>query len=99
VIGTGCFIDHPEFRTIIMRIFTKRELAVHDGKKGRPAYVACEGKVYDVTKSFLWQEGVHQVLHQAGNDFTQEVKCAPHGKELLDRFPVVGRMKAARRSE
>ena len=34
------------------------------------AYIAFEGKVYDVSRSFLWQRGRHQVRHQAGIDYT-----------------------------
>ncbi|MCK4472589.1 MAG: cytochrome B5, partial [Anaerolineae bacterium] len=40
-----------------MREFTKEELAQHDGKNGAAAFVAHEGKVYDVSRSFLWQNG------------------------------------------
>ena len=49
-----------------------------------------EGKVYDVSGSFLWKGGKHQVLHQAGQDLTEVLKDAPHGPELLKRFRVVG---------
>jgi len=73
-----------------MRQFTKDELAQYDGKEGRFAYVACNGKVYDVSKSFLWQKGRHQALHQAGADLTQGLTKAPHGADLLERFPVMG---------
>ncbi len=37
--------------------FTKESLAEFDGKDGRPAYVACEGTVYDVTESLSWAAG------------------------------------------
>jgi len=72
------------------RLFTRDELAKYDGKEGRRAYVAYEGRVYDVTGSFLWQHGEHQVLHDAGQDLTQALSEAPHGPEMLERFPVVG---------
>jgi predicted heme/steroid binding protein len=72
-----------------MRIFTIKELARYDGRRGI-AYVACEGKVYDVSQSFLWQKGKHQVIHRAGTDLTEALKGAPHGAELLEKFPVVG---------
>jgi predicted heme/steroid binding protein len=73
-----------------MRTFSKEELAKYDGRDGI-AYVACGGKVYDVSQSFLWQRGRHQVVHRAGCDLTQALKGAPHSAELLERFPVVGR--------
>ncbi|MCL4489066.1 MAG: cytochrome B5 [Chloroflexi bacterium] len=73
-----------------MRRFTKEELAQYDGRNGARALIACQGVVYDVTTSFLWQKGRHQVLHYAGADLTDELKQAPHDAELLKRFPVVG---------
>ena len=76
-----------------MRIFSKEELAQYNGKGGSKAYIACKGKVYDVSGSFLWQGGAHQVLHSAGKDLTDFIAEAPHDPELLDRFPVVGKMK------
>jgi predicted heme/steroid binding protein len=53
-----------------MQKFTKNELAQYNGKDGAPAFIAYEGKVYDVSHSFLWQDGRHQVLHTAGVDLT-----------------------------
>ncbi|HIP99328.1 TPA: cytochrome B5 [Candidatus Bipolaricaulota bacterium] len=76
-----------------MREFTLEELARFDGRDGRPAYVAYAGVVYDVTTSFLWQGGRHQVLHRAGQDLTEALAQAPHGQELLEKFPVVGTLK------
>jgi predicted heme/steroid binding protein len=72
-----------------MRTLTRKELARYDGSGGI-AYVACEGKVYDVSQSFLWQKGKHQVIHRVGADLSEVLKGAPHGSELLERFPVVG---------
>jgi len=73
-----------------MRRFNEEELTQYNGKGGAPAYIACNGKIYDVSSSFLWQNGDHQVLHQAGVDLTNDLKQAPHGEELLERFPIVG---------
>jgi len=69
------------------------ELARFDGRDGRPAYLAYAGKVYDVSDSFLWRVGRHQALHRAGQDLTEALGQAPHGPELLERFPVVGILK------
>jgi predicted heme/steroid binding protein len=49
-----------------MKEYTEQELAEYDGKNGRSVYLAYEGKVYDVSSSFLWRDGTHQVLHDAG---------------------------------
>ena len=73
-----------------MRRFTAEELASYDGRDGRPAYVACDGKVYDVSNSFLWKGGRHQAMHDAGLDLTRALGGAPHGADLLARCPQVG---------
>lgn len=73
-----------------MRRFTKKELAKYDGKGRTRTYVAYKGRVYDVSQSFLWQHGKHQVLHTAGKDLTDSLAEAPHGPELLEKFPLVG---------
>ncbi|MEM3880635.1 MAG: hypothetical protein QXD19_02690 [Candidatus Bathyarchaeia archaeon] len=43
-----------------------------------------------MSTSFLWKDGKHQVLHEAGTDLTEALKQAPHGEDVLNRFPVVG---------
>lgn len=74
-----------------MRTFTKEELQQYNGKNGSPAYIAYKGKVYDVSESFLWQKGKHQVIHFAGADLTEALDHdAPHGPDLLERVPVIG---------
>jgi len=70
--------------------FTKKELSRYNGKDGAPTFIACKGKVYDVSRSFLWQNGRHQVIHTAGIDLTSSLDHAPHGVDLLKRFPMVG---------
>jgi predicted heme/steroid binding protein len=76
-----------------MKEFTKEILARYNGKNGIPAYVAYEGKVYDVSNSFHWKDGNHQVLHNAGGDLTASMKQAPHGDDFLKKFPIVGIMQ------
>jgi len=75
-----------------MRQFTLSELADFDGSDGKAAYVAYEGAVYDVSGSFLWKSGRHQGLHRAGEDLTAALCRAPHESDMLERFPVVGRL-------
>ena len=72
-----------------MKVFTRQELKKYDGTNGT-AYVAYAGKVYDVSKSFQWKKGVHQIRHYAGRDLTAALKQAPHTPDLLFKFPVVG---------
>lgn len=73
-----------------MKEFTKKEVALYNGVNGKPAYVAYKGKVYDVSASFLWKDGNHEVLHNAGVDLTLAMEQAPHSEQVLGRFPVVG---------
>jgi predicted heme/steroid binding protein len=73
-----------------MRRLTREELSQYNGKEGSPAYIAYQGKIYDVSHSFLWQKGRHQVLHAAGMDLSAELDAAPHGADMLERFPVIG---------
>jgi len=73
-----------------MRRFTRKELAQYNGKDGTYTFIAYEGKVYDVSRSFLWQDGRHQVLHTAGVDLTADLDQAPHGADLLEGFTVIG---------
>jgi predicted heme/steroid binding protein len=74
-----------------MKEFTLDELAEFDGKDGRPAYVAYDGMVYDVTDSPMWDGGGHEALHSAGGDLTEEHGDAPHDVYITD-FPEVGRL-------
>jgi predicted heme/steroid binding protein len=74
-----------------MKVFTIEELKKYDGSRGI-AYIAYKGKVYDVSQSFQWKKGVHQIRHHAGLDLTAALKQAPHTPDLLFKFPVVGRL-------
>lgn len=77
--------------TSTIKEFTLEELAQYDGKNGK-AYVAYQGKVYDVSSSSLWTNGVHHG-HNAGKDLTNEMSNSPHGSRVLNDFPVVGTLK------
>ncbi len=75
-----------------LKKFTLKELAEYNGRNGKPAYIAYKGKVYDVTESFLWSDGDHQGLHEAGRDLTKDMEDAPHDPDELERFPIVGEL-------
>jgi predicted heme/steroid binding protein len=72
---------------------THAELAQNNGQNGRPAYVAVNGIIYDVTESPRWQNGQHPPDHQAGQDLTEELASAPHVRAVVERFPVVGTLE------
>ena len=66
------------------------ELGSCDGKEGRPAWFAYQGRLYDATASRLWKQGVHMGRHNAGEDLTEALKLAPHGFEKVELLPEVG---------
>ena len=74
------------------REFTVEELSKFNGRDGNPAYVAYQGKVYDMSQSSFWLDGDHLGAHQAGKDLTVELELAPHGPENLDRVKQVGKL-------
>lgn len=68
------------------------QLSQFDGKEGRPAYVAFNGTIYDVTGSRLWKDGSHFKKHAAGNDMSDVLKMAPHKEDKIIAMPVVGKL-------
>ncbi len=74
--------------------FILKDLQEFDGAQGKPAFIGFEGRIIDVSTSEHWQHGHHMATHQAGGDLTREIDAAPHGPEVLDRFPQVGLLKA-----
>ena len=74
------------------RTFTLEELAGFDGKNGRPAYVAVNGIVYDVTNNRAWAAATHFAL-TAGKDYTAEfASCHAGQQSILATLPIVGRL-------
>ena len=71
---------------------TEEDLASRDGKDGRPAWFAFEGKIYDSTQSSRWKQGLHMGRHQAGTDLTEALKLAPHGQDKIIAMPFVGEL-------
>lgn len=76
-----------------LREFTLEELAQYNGKDGNPAYVAVNGKVYDVTDVPAWRGGSHQGEVSAGIDATAFISQSPHGASVLNGLKIVGILK------
>ncbi len=74
-------------------LMTIEELQRFDGTEGKPIYVGYKGGVYDVSRSPLFQGEKRMRCHISGKDLTKDMALAPHGEELLLRFPLVGRLK------
>lgn len=68
--------------------FTRTELARYNGEGGRPAYVAVNNVVYDVTTVFI--DGIH-FAHLAGQELTGAF-LRQHIPAALAGYPVVGRL-------
>jgi predicted heme/steroid binding protein/uncharacterized membrane protein len=78
-----------------MKKMQPAEVSQNNGKGGNPAYVIHKDKVYDVTASKLWKGGMHMRRHPAGKDMTADIQAAPHGPEVLQRYPQVGVLESA----
>ncbi|HWQ48684.1 MAG TPA: cytochrome b5 domain-containing protein [Methanosarcina sp.] len=72
-----------------IREYTLKELAEYNGKNGK-TYVAYQGKVYDVSDSYLWKGGIYNG-HIAGKDLSEELNKSPHGPEIIKGFPFLER--------
>ena len=75
-----------------MKEYTLEELSEYKGQNGK-IYIVYEGQVYDVSDSYMWEDGTHQGLHDSGQDLTQDIDEAPHGPEVFKDYPVVGTLK------
>jgi predicted heme/steroid binding protein len=72
------------------RRFSEQALREYDGEQGRPAYIAFQGVVYDVTDAPNWRGGMHRNMHYPGLDLTRSFRKAPHDRSVFLRVPRVG---------
>jgi predicted heme/steroid binding protein/uncharacterized membrane protein len=82
-----------------VKAYDLNEIAKCDGSNGNPVYIVHKGRVYDVSNSKLWKSGLHMKRHHAGRDLTTDIQAAPHGTEVLERYPQVGVVKKSESSE
>jgi predicted heme/steroid binding protein len=76
------------------RVFTVEELAEFNGANGKPAYVATNGTVYDVTNIGPWAGGTHFGM-VAGKDLSMQFMGCHQGiVQILEKVPKVGTLKA-----
>jgi predicted heme/steroid binding protein/uncharacterized membrane protein len=74
------------------RDLSTEELSRCNGKDGRPVYICHRRRIIDVAQSPLWAGGLHMDRHAAGRDLTNDIEAAPHGLDVLDRYPEVARL-------
>lgn len=79
-----------------MKKMQSEDVSRYNGKDGNPTYVVHKDKVYDVSASKLWKGGMHMRRHIAGKDLTADIQAAPHGPEVLERYPQVGAIESAK---
>ena len=63
----------PPAATVTLPTFNAEQLAAYDGVDGHSAYIAVDGKVYDVTNVAQWKNGTH-----AGNANGHQRKVVTH---------------------
>jgi predicted heme/steroid binding protein/uncharacterized membrane protein len=76
-----------------MKEIDPKDLGQFNGENGRPVYVVHQDRVFDVSGSKLWKNGLHMRRHHGGNDLTTDIQAAPHGIEVLERYPQVAVLK------
>lgn len=79
-----------------------KELSKYNGKNGQKAYIAIDGKIYDVSNNSKWKDGIHLPTAKnpkenggplmAGIDASKIIEYAPHKKSVLKELPVVGNL-------
>lgn len=77
------------------KVISSAELARNNGKNGNDCYVAVDGVVYEISGIAEWINGIHVTTSgvTCGNDHTQKIKESPHGRSVLSRLKVVGRLE------
>jgi predicted heme/steroid binding protein len=71
------------------------ELRRNNGDRGSRKFVAHLGVVYDVTDCPRWRLEMHEHLHFAGQDLSDELAEAPHEQDVFSRpcVRVIGRLQ------
>lgn len=69
---------------------TAEELSHYDGQEGRPAYVAVNNIIYDVSPFPSWQQGLHFGI-APGTDATAQFESC-HSHIILEQLRPVGKL-------
>ncbi|OPJ60979.1 cytochrome b5 domain-containing protein [Clostridium oryzae] len=86
-------LENKELRQQLKE-FTLEELKQYDGANGKPAYIAVDGVVYDVSLTPSWGGGTHFSIY-AGRDVTREFNSCHQGQaSILESIPKIGILKS-----
>lgn len=88
----GSYYENEQWAPRQIREFTLSELAQYDGTMGKPAYVAVNGIVYDVSNISKWSGGTHHGL-TAGKDLSSQFEGCHGDASRLAKLPKVGILK------
>lgn len=69
--------------------YTEGQLALRNGQDRDEIWVAYKGKIYDLTRSRHWRDGMHY-SHWSGQDLTGDLPDAPHTDAVFSRFEPIG---------
>ncbi|MEM7375425.1 MAG: cytochrome b5 domain-containing protein [Bacteroidota bacterium] len=69
--------------------YSSSQLALRNGQDREEIWVAYKGKIYDVTNSRHWRNGIHY-RHWSGQDLTEELEDAPHTDAVFHRMTIIG---------
>jgi len=82
--GLVCFSSLGFAAEAALPHMSAAQLKANDGKKGHKAYVALNGKVYDVSKVDEWKDGKHYKGMVAGTDLSSNIHLSPHGAGIVN---------------
>lgn len=71
---------------------TIADLAKYDGKNGNKGYIAVDSVIYDVSTVKSWKNGEHKMGAKAGFDQSEKILKSPHGKSVLKKLKIVGKL-------
>ena len=75
---------------------TVAQVASSNGLNGAACWVAVDGTVYDTASSSEWRNGEHVPSNgqaRCGQDLSEVIKRSPHGKEVLAKLDVIGKLE------
>lgn len=75
-----------------LKTYTHKQLSLRNGQDKPEIWVAYQGRIYDVSDSRLWRNGMHYE-HWAGQDLTDELSDAPHTEKVFEKFSVIGELQ------